>query len=270
MDRGHCTDGGPRRESQSRVGATQVAIVQASLNAGVQQLAILGGWISQKLGLIAGGAAAEGAINAAKNSEIIAGDTAAATATAGVWGGVSLAIEGFFATTVASFEAMIATMVDTLAAVGEFVMGVLSAIAEALADTVFGIPWAIAIVAGIVLIAAALAATGNLGFKDGGIGDFGSGTPATLHGQEAIIPLNSRGAAFMQDAMGGSGGGNRTVVMQMDGREMAGKTMQYMPGIVYMKTGLALPVLPQVGVVDPPKRAVHHRGFYAMNGGSRR
>jgi excisionase family DNA binding protein len=31
-----------------------------------------------------------------------------------------------------------------------------------------------------------------------------------------------------------------------------------------------LPVPLQVQPVDPPKRAVHHRGFYAMNGGSRR
>ena len=85
-------------------------------------------------------------------------------------------------------------------------------------------------------IAASLAVPG---FARGGIGNFGGGTEATLHGQEAIIPLNSRGAAFMQDAMGGTGGGNMTVVMQVDGREMARKTMQYMPGLVYMKTGLA-------------------------------
>ncbi len=218
---------------------TQVAIVQASLNAGVQQLAQLGIWASQKAGLLAADAAAETAMNAAKNAEIVAGETAAATATAGVWAGASIAVEGFFTASIASFEAMVASMASILTAVGEFVMGVLSAIAEALADTIFGIPWALAIVGGIVLIAAALAATGNLGFKDGGIGNFGSGTPATLHGQEAIIPLNSRGAAFMQDAMGGGGGGQMTVVMQIDGREIARRTMEYMPGIIYMKTGMA-------------------------------
>lgn len=31
-----------------------------------------------------------------------------------------------------------------------------------------------------------------------------------------------------------------------------------------------VPVPLQVRTVDPPKRAVHHRGLYAMNGGSRR
>lgn len=30
-----------------------------------------------------------------------------------------------------------------------------------------------------------------------------------------------------------------TVVMQMDGREIARRTMPYMPGIVHMKTGLS-------------------------------
>ena len=85
----------------------------------------------------------------------------------------------------------------------------------------------------------ALAFTGNLGFKEGGIGNFGSGTQATLHGQEAIIPLNSRGAAFMQDAMGGGGGGQMTVVLQLDSREIARKTMPHMPGIFTMKTGLS-------------------------------
>ena len=114
-------------------------------------------------------------------------------------------------------------MVAVLTAVGTFVMGVLSAIAEALTATVFGIPYAGAILLGVAAIAVALAATGNLGFKDGGIGNFGSGTPATLHGQEAIIPLNRRGAAFMQDAMGGSGGGqpNITVKTYLDGRQIA-------------------------------------------------
>lgn len=217
---------------------TQVALVQAALNAGVQQVAQAALAAAQELGIMTAKTESEVAMNVAKDATIVASDTAAAATTVGIWGAAGVAISGFFAATLAGFEAMVGTMVATLTAVGTFVMGVLSAIAAALTETIFGIPWAGAILVGIALIAAALAATGNLGFKDGGIGDFGSGTPATLHGQEAIIPLNDRGAAFMQDAFGG-GGGSQTIIVQMDGREMARRTMQYMPGIFTMKTGLS-------------------------------
>ena len=163
----------------------------------------------------------------------------AATGTIAIMGGTTAASLGFFGTITAGFSAMFASLVGVMTAVGTFVMSVLGAIGAALSATIFGIPFAGAILVGIALIAGALAATGNLGFKEGGIGDFGSGTQATLHGQEAIIPLNSRGAAFMQEAMGGASSGNMTLVMQMDGREIARKTMPHMPGIFTMKTGLS-------------------------------
>jgi hypothetical protein len=185
--------------------STQVAIIQGGLNTVVQ-------WGAQQ-------------------ALMVAQTGVAATATTAIWGGATAAITGFFATVTATFSAMFATMVGVVTAVGTFIMGVLSAIASALSATVFGIPWAGAILVGVALIAAALAATDNLGFKEGGIGDFGSGTPATLHGPEAIIPLNSRGAAFMREAFGG---GSKEQPIQthvyLNGREIAMAMSDEIPG----------------------------------------
>lgn len=176
---------------------TQITVIQGGLNMAIQ-------W-------------------AASNASMLAGTAATAAGTTGIWAGATATITGFFATLTSAFSAMFAGLVGVMTAVGTYVMGVLSAIAEALSSTIFGIPWAVAIVAGIVAIAVALAATGNLGFKDGGIGDFGSGTPATLHGPEAIIPLNQRGASFMREAFGG--GEQSSPVIQthvmLNGREIA-------------------------------------------------
>ena len=180
---------------------------------------------------------------AAINSGMVAETTGTAAATTSIWGAASLTISGFFAGVSAAFTAMVATMVSIITAVGTFIMGVLSAIAAALTETIFGIPWAGAILVGIAMIAGALAATGNLGFKEGGISDFGAGTPTVLHGQEAVIPLDERGASFMADVMGmgGQSGGpsSQHIVVQLDGRVLTQAVLRGMPAEVRLRLGNA-------------------------------
>lgn len=218
---------------------TQMALVQAALNAGVQRLAQAALAASQEMGIVAATQTAKvGAVGAA-DAAIVSSNAAAAGASVTIWAGASAAIVGFFGTVAGGFAAIAGSLVVAVTAVGTFIMGVLSGIAAALTATVFGIPWAGAILVGIGLIAAALAATGNLGFKDGGIGDFGSGTQATLHGQEAIIPLNSRGAAFMSDMLGMGGGGEQRIVVMLDGRVIGEAVADRMMDRVYVEAGIA-------------------------------
>jgi hypothetical protein len=135
--------------------------------------------------------------------------------------GATEAILGFFASVSAGLEAIfVETLLPAVTAVGEFIMEVLSAIAEALADTIFGIPVAVAILAGVAAIGAALALSGAIKFAKGGIA---TGPTNALIGEagspEAVIPLNDQGASFMRQALG-MGGGQLVVPVMIDRREI--------------------------------------------------
>ena len=185
---------------------TQIAVVQSGLNTAVQ---------------------------------FVAQQALAATATQGIWAAATTAIQGMFISVGVAVRAFfVETLWPMLVSFGETIVEVLIAVADAIGLTGWGIPIAIGIIAAVAVLAAVL--SGGLKFADGGIV---TGPTRAIIGEggssEAVIPLNSRGAAFMQQALGVGGGGNQTIVLQLDGREIARRTMQHMPGLFYIKTGMA-------------------------------
>lgn len=214
----------------------QITLVQAALNTAIQQTAI---WLladSQKTAVEAAGAAARItiktteagtviAIDSAKNAAIVSGNAAAATATTSIWAGAAAGISGAFGVIMGAFRTMVSSMVEIMLSVGSAVIGFLEAIAAALTATVFGIPWAGAILVGVGLIIGALAAFDVLEFAKGGIVTGPTlGMVGEAGSSEAIIPLNSRGAGFMADMMG-MGANTRGTTTQYISIELNGRTI---------------------------------------------
>jgi hypothetical protein len=174
----------------------------------------------------------------AKDATIVASTAATAGATVSIWAGASAAIVGFYASVAAGFTAITATMISILTAVGTFVMGVLSAIAGALTATVFGIPWAGAILVGVAAIGVAIAAgTGVIKMADGGSGVV---TKPTLFlageaGPESFnfTPLGKGGSGNG----GHGGGGEEHFHFYLDGRELTSRVIRKMPGELRMAMG---------------------------------
>jgi hypothetical protein len=214
--------------------STQLAIVQGAINTGVQLAAQ---WLLQATthAAIAEAEAASRIIaNATADTTIVASNAAAAGSSVGLWataaGGIKIALLSIGA---AAKALWVEAILPALIAVGHAISGFLSAIAIAMKATIFGIPVGVAILIGVAAIFAALAAMGAIKLAEGGIV---TGPTLSLIGEagpEAVIPLSHMGK------MGGMGGGSQTIVIQLDGREIARKTLEHMPGIIYMKTGLA-------------------------------
>lgn len=218
---------------------TEQWLVQLAL-AQLKEIAMVTTQEATKTSIQMAGDAARVASNATANAAMEASNVASATASTSIWGSAVDGISGFFGMIGSGFSAVAGSLVETVIAAGTFIMTVLSAVAEALSATVFGIPFAGAIVVGIGLIAAALAMTDNLpAFAHGGIV---SGPTVGLMGEagspEAAIPLNDRGAAFMQKAMGfGGGSGPVTIVLQVDRRTMAKAVVPELHSVIHTKLG---------------------------------
>lgn len=218
--------------------STQVAVLQGLLNFGIQKAAALALQASVELGIVSATAASTIGINAAKNATIVAGDAATASATTSIWAVAGATITGTFGAITGAISGFFtATLIPMFATIGEVLMTFLSAIAGAASSTIFGIPYAVAILAGVAIIGAAIGSLMAFAFADGGvvtgptlgmIGEAGS--------SEAVIPLNKRGASFMREALGsGAGSGPTTVIVELDGRVLASSVFEKMPSVMRMR-----------------------------------
>lgn len=218
--------------------STQVAVLQGLLNFGIQKAAQLALQASVEFGIISASAAAQMGLNAAKNATIVAGDAAAATTTTSIWAGAAAAITGTFAAVTGAIMGFFtATLIPFFVSIGTALMTFLSSIAAAASATIFGIPYGVAIMVGVALIAAAIGSLAAFAFADGGIV---TGPTMGLVGEagssEAVIPLNKRGASFMRDALGGGrGGGSTTVVVELDKRTIARAVFDEMPSVMHVR-----------------------------------
>lgn len=203
-------------------------------------------WLLMQTGMVAATAAGEASKTAlaTTGAAMRVGITnAEATAEVGIMAGAQATILGMFGAVSGALKFMFMEMLlPAVIAVGKFIMGVLTAIAAAMKATIFGIPAGLVILAGVALIGVAIAA---------GVGAFASGGIVTgptmgMIGEagdsEAIIPLNKSGASFMSDMLGlggGSGGGEQTIYVMLDGHTLAEVVGDKMLDRIYIQAGVS-------------------------------
>lgn len=220
--------------------STQVAVLQGLINFGVQKAAMLALQFSYEAGLMSAAAATQVGINTAKNATIVAGDTAAAVTTVSVWEGAAAAITGSFAVMTSAIAGFFTSViVPTFVAVGEAVATFLTAMATSLDISIFGAAFSVPVWAAVGLIIAATAAIAAFSFGAFAQGGIVTGPTMGMVGEggsnEAIIPLNSRGAGFMRDVMGGVGGGQTTVIVELDKRVLTRAVFDGMPSVMRVR-----------------------------------
>lgn len=237
---------------------TQLALVQASLNAGISFLSNMALSLSQELGLITSAEAAKAAAMQSGQAAQVAAHTSMETAKTAI---TATQESARIAVVLASNKVLMASTISTLggmAAVGNAAVAimqsavimatsVMAAIGAALVAGIVTAPIGATVLAASAVLAGAgtAAALGGLAGIQAAIGlgivaatgalatPFASGgivTGATLGlmgeaGPEAAIPLNSRGATFMSDMLGmGGGDGEHQTNIYLDGELIARNT----------------------------------------------
>lgn len=219
---------------------TEQWLVQLGL-AHLRELGLLAAQESSKTAIAVAGNAARVAADETANATIVASNTAAATASSAAWVGALQIVWGEIVLLGAAVKAFfVETIWPMIVQFATSVVSVIEAIATALGLTaLFGNFWG-AVAAGVLLAAAAgiTAALAAGAFAEGGIV---TGPTLGLMGEagspEAAIPLNDRGAAFMQQALGLGGGGTIIIRNELNGRVLTEEMMKNMPGIYRLKMG---------------------------------
>lgn len=167
----------------------------------------------------------------AKNAMILATETITATSVTTIWSATSAAVLGAFGAMAGGIATFFtATIIPMFAAVGDVVMGFLSAIAGALDISIFGAPFSIPVWAAVGLVAAAVGLISAFAF--GAFAEGGIITKPTMAlmgeaGPEAVIPLSKLGQL--------GGGGQTTVVVELDGRTIAKSVYDNMASVMRLR-----------------------------------
>ena len=225
---------------------TQTTLIQSTLQATEQWLAQLALAQLRELGLIetqeaaktalkATGDAARVVSNATADAAIVASNTTAATASATIWSASFETVMGaieLLGTAVKAF--FVETLWPMIVSFATSVIGVLEAIATALGlSALFGNVGGI-FAAGVLLAAVAgiSAAVAMGAFAKGGIVTAPTlGLMGEAGSPEAAIPLNDRGAAFMQKTLGlGGTGGEIHVEFRIDSKKIGEAILPALPG----------------------------------------
>lgn len=167
----------------------------------------------------------------AKNAMILATESVTASGVVSIWTATSAAVTGAFgAMTGAIATFFTTTIIPMFAAVGEAVMTFLAAIATSLDISIFGAPFSIPVWAAVGVIAAAVGVLSAFAF--GAFAEGGIITKPTMAlmgeaGPEAVIPLSKLGQL--------NGGGQTTVVVELDGRTLARSVFDNMPSVMRIR-----------------------------------
>lgn len=174
------------------------------------------------------------------NKAMLSASTAGIVAI-GATGNAALATLGIVLEAIVGFMSAVAAAVAAAPVVGQVLAGKILTGALIAQFTGGAALTAAAGALNTALGGAIVASTGALAtpFADGGIMTGPTiGKFAEAGSAEAAIPLNDRGARFMQSVMGfGGGSGTQQINLYIDGRKMTSKLVQHMPDVVHLKLG---------------------------------